>query len=105
MANLNFMFRKNKEDFICEQCGESVKGDGYTNHCPYCLYSKHVDVHPGDRASDCHGLMVPIDNEAKQGDLVLIHKCAKCGFIKRNKRADNDSLDSIQKINKKIIYG
>lgn len=31
------------EDFICENCGTEVKGNGYTNHCPKCLWSKHVD--------------------------------------------------------------
>ena len=32
---------KNKEDFICENCGAFVVGTGYTSHCPQCLWSKH----------------------------------------------------------------
>ena len=39
------------EDFICENCGKDVEKSSYTarDHCPYCLYSKHVDINPGDR--------------------------------------------------------
>ena len=54
-------FIKVKEDFVCEHCGAEVKGDGYTNHCPKCLWSKHVDVHPGDRAAECGGMMALFD--------------------------------------------
>ena len=62
-------FIKNIEDFTCEHCGAPVKGTGYTNHCPKCLWSKHEDVNPGDRASDCHGLMKPIDIGVLQKEL------------------------------------
>ena len=54
-------FVRRREDFVCEHCGTKVVGDGYTNHCPKCLWSKHVDIMPGDRAEDCQGLMRPID--------------------------------------------
>lgn len=39
------------ESFICEHCHKKVEKLGYTSrdHCPYCLYSKHVDITPGDR--------------------------------------------------------
>ena len=43
-------FTRKVEDFTCEHCGREVHGNGYTNHCPHCLHSKHVDVNPGDRA-------------------------------------------------------
>ena len=49
--------------FICQNCGKEVLPltDGsYRNHCPFCLYSLHVDIIPGDRASDCGGIMKPI---------------------------------------------
>ena len=49
-------FIRKTEDFICEHCGREVRGNGYTNHCPYCLWSKHVDINPGDRAAGCGGL-------------------------------------------------
>lgn len=48
-------FQRQIEDFVCEKCGKEVKGDGYTDHCPRCLRSKHVDVNPGDRRSKCNG--------------------------------------------------
>ena len=53
------------ESFICENCGKKVTKLGYTarDHCPYCLYSKHLDINPGDRECTCHGLMKPIGIE------------------------------------------
>lgn len=91
----NGMFIKNREDFVCEHCGAEVIGDGYTNHCPQCLWSKHVDVDPGDRASTCGGLMEPVDVEVEHGEHVLIHKCQKCGHIKPNKVAKADNFDRV----------
>ena len=48
------------DSFICRVCGRLVvpegAGSGHRNHCPNCLHSLHVDVEPGDRASDCGGL-------------------------------------------------
>ncbi|GIW69886.1 MAG: hypothetical protein KatS3mg101_0633 [Patescibacteria group bacterium] len=54
------LFQKKKENFICKNCGYFVIGNGYTNHCPRCLYSEHVDINPGDRANTCEGLMEPV---------------------------------------------
>ena len=53
------------ENFICQNCGEQVSKLNYTarDHCPHCLYSKHVDIMPGDRANTCLGLMSPIGIE------------------------------------------
>lgn len=48
-------FQRTTENFVCEKCGFIVEGNGYTNHCPNCIWSKHVDIHPGDRASLCGG--------------------------------------------------
>jgi len=91
------MFIPREEPFTCENCGSLVapllKGT-YRNHCPKCLFSKHVDAEgPGDRASGCGGLMEPIalDQDGKKG-FVLIHKCEKCGKISRNKAAPDDEL-------------
>ena len=55
--------RKENSQFLCEQCGRHVlplSNGSYRNHCPFCLFSKHVDILPGDRASDCGGLMEPV---------------------------------------------
>ncbi|MCK9497721.1 MAG: RNHCP domain-containing protein [Candidatus Colwellbacteria bacterium] len=86
-------FKKKKEDFVCENCGELVKGDGYTNHCPKCLWSKHVDVNPGDRLSKCGGMMEPIYLDWANGMFSIIHKCLKCGHIKRNIASPDDNID------------
>ena len=69
-------FQRKVENFKCEHCGQMVEGNGYTNHCPYCLWSKHVDNSPGDRTNHCEGLMMPIDYEVKRsGTYFIIHKC------------------------------
>jgi len=91
-------FQRKIENFICKNCGAKVIGDGYTNHCPLCLWSKHVDINPGDRASNCQGLMEPIALENKNGEQVIVHRCIKCGFQKRNKVAKNDSFNDLLNI-------
>ena len=91
-------FQKTVENFTCDNCGFHVKGDGYTNHCPQCLFSKHVDVNPGDRAAECGGLMEPVSCETEGGGYVLTHKCRLCGHTKRNKLSDNDNFDELVRI-------
>ncbi len=88
-------FTRTTENFVCEHCGAEVKGNGYTNHCPKCLYSKHVDVNPGDREADCGGLMEPIDFEMKNGSYVIVHKCQKCGFVRKNKVSEDDDFQAV----------
>ena len=81
------------EDFTCEQCGEHVKGTGYTDHCPNCLTSKHVDVNPGDRTSKCKGLMRPIAAEYKNGEYTISYECQKCKLRHRIKSAPDDNTE------------
>lgn len=85
-------FTKNDNPFVCANCGREVlpMGSSSRNHCPFCLCSLHVDVNPGDRANECGGLMRPIRSEpdAKHG-FIIIHKCEKCGEIRRNRAALN----------------
>lgn len=96
-------FTKNDNGFICANCGFEVKPLGYTsrNHCPKCLCSLHVDIMPGDRANTCGGIMDPIKAEPdpKKG-YIIIHRCRKCGEIKRNKAANEakEQPDDIRKI-------
>jgi rubrerythrin len=97
------LFQKKVEDFICEKCGQKVVGDGYTNHCPKCLWSKHVDINPGDRASECQGMMRPIKVEVEKGDYILIHICEKCSFVRRKKVETEDNFDEILKIAKGAV--
>lgn len=73
-------FSRRIENFVCEHCGAPVTGDGYTNHCPHCLWSKHVDVNPGDRAHSCGGMMEPVGLEGASPDYRVLHRCTRCGF-------------------------
>ena len=88
-------FMRQKEDFICDFCGLHNTGDGYTNHCCNCLYSKHVDIEPGDRLSACGGLMKPVYVSYTARDSYISHKCLKCGFEKKNKVQTNDSVEAM----------
>ncbi len=88
-------FIKRSEDFVCENCGAKVAGSGYTNHCPACLWSKHVDNEPGDRLSQCGGLMRPASLEGASPNYALVHVCQRCGHQKRNKVSPDDSADAI----------
>ncbi|MFA5319276.1 MAG: RNHCP domain-containing protein, partial [Candidatus Paceibacterota bacterium] len=74
-------FKRKIEDFVCENCGARVPGNGFTNHCPKCLWSKHVDINPGDRAESCGGLMEPIGMALEKGKYVITQKCLACGRI------------------------
>jgi Zn finger protein HypA/HybF involved in hydrogenase expression len=90
---MSLQFKRTIENFTCEHCGASVVGNGYTNHCPQCLWSKHVDVFPGDRAESCGGLMEPIGQEMANGEHDILYRCTKCGIERRNKVAADDNRD------------
>lgn len=91
-------FQRTKEDFTCERCGFFVRGSGYTNHCPQCLWSKHVDVNPGDRQEKCHGLMEPVGLKVKGEGYNILYHCVSCGFERWNRTSENDNFDTILKI-------
>lgn len=82
--------------FTCENCNEEihpVTNGRYRNHCPFCLYSVHLDIIPGDRASSCRALMKPIQltYKSKKG-WQIIHVCLKCSA----KKACRIAEDTIQ---------
>lgn len=85
------------EDFTCENCGKIVKAAKKTvrDHCPYCLYSKHVDINPGDRANNCKGLLKPIGIEKFKNTYKIIYKCEKCNEYHKNIIACDDNSDLI----------
>ncbi len=104
-----------KKSFKCQNCGFLVEVDGYIgtknrNHCPVCLYSKHVDEKkPGDRKSSCGGLMEPIDitfkkekldkyGNKKQGELMIVHRCKRCKKQINNRIAADDNEEKIIEI-------
>ena len=90
-------FSKLDEEFICENCNKSVNKLNYTSrdHCPYCLYSKHVDVNPGDRNNECKGLLEPIEIEKFKDTYKIIYKCKKCKELHKNIMANDDDMNLI----------
>ncbi len=109
--------RMAEKSFICLNCGQRVSikavGTKNRNHCPNCLWSLHVDDKmPGDRKSNCRGLMKPIGltfkNEgldkyghARTGEIMIIHQCVLCGKILNNRIAGDDNPKKILEITKK----
>jgi hypothetical protein len=90
-------FIPREEAFTCEHCGGTVEPLGrgtYRDHCPKCLWGKHVDLHgPGDRLSKCKGLLMPVavDLNGKKG-YVVEYECLSCGMQSRNKAAPDDDV-------------
>ncbi len=91
----NFTMRD--EEFICENCGNKVLPLGYTarDHCPFCLYSKHVDIMPGDRKNTCKGLLKPVGIEKFKDTYKILYRCEKCGETHKNIMAKDDDMDLI----------
>ncbi len=90
-------------DFNCRNCGKKVSnlawGTKNRNHCPHCLHSLHVDNIVGDRLSKCGGLMKPIGKTLKKdGEEVLVHECVKCGEIRKNRVAGDDSMENVAEL-------
>ena len=85
------------EPFTCENCQRNVNKLNYTarDHCPYCLYSKHVDIMPGDRQNPCKGLLKPIAIEKFKDIYKIVYKCQKCHQIHKNIMANDDNMDLI----------
>ena len=88
------------ESFKCENCGFLVDKLNYSarDHCSNCLYSKHVDISPGDRMNTCLGLMKPIGIEKYKNTYKIVYKCLKCGQIHKNIMANDDNYDIIIKL-------
>jgi len=85
------------EQFICEHCNKNVDKLNYSarDHCPYCLYSKHVDINPGDRNNTCQGLLKPIGIEKFKDTYKIVYKCERCGEFHKNIIATDDDMDTI----------
>ncbi len=94
-------FIARQEPFTCEHCGEDVKPletGSYRNHCPKCLWSKHVDKDgPGDRKSECKGLMKPVglDYRKKKG-WMIVHQCTECRKEIPNIAACDDDMTVVK---------
>lgn len=91
------------ESFVCEKCGKKVKKLGYTarDHCPYCLYSKHVDINPGDRNNSCKGMLEPVGIEKFKDSFKIIYLCEKCHKTHKNIMAKDDDMNKIIELSKR----
>ena len=92
------------ESFRCENCGKYVNKLEYTarDHCPYCLYSKHLDINPGDRMNTCMGLMIHIGIEKFKNSYKIIYSCEKCHKSHKNIMATDDNFDIIISLSKNV---
>lgn len=99
-------------DFKCAHCGAFVSsahqlsGVNHRNHCPYCLWSCHLDLYAaGDRLSACKAAMKPIGLTMKKdrnkyrlesrGELTLIHECVECMALSINRIAADDDAETM----------
>jgi len=99
-------------DFTCRRCRALVlahnflSGVQHRNHCPWCLWSRHMDLYrAGDRLSACRGLMRPVGLALKRvekkygfnkpGELMLVHWCEDCGRLSLNRIAADDDIQAI----------
>ncbi|HSK66958.1 MAG TPA: RNHCP domain-containing protein [Anaerolineales bacterium] len=99
-------------DFTCGHCHAIVSsahflsGVNNRNHCPYCLWSCHLDLYAsGDRLSACKGQMRPIGLTMKKGrnkyameargELMLVHECTDCSALSINRIAADDDASTI----------
>ncbi|CAG1008032.1 hypothetical protein ANAEL_03615 [Anaerolineales bacterium] len=99
-------------DFRCTNCGALVSslhmlsGVNNRNHCPYCLWSCHLDLYSaGDRLSACKAGMKPIGLTLKRsrnkyqadarGELMLVHACVDCATVSINRIAADDDPEAI----------
>lgn len=96
------------EGFVCKNCGAFVTyeapGTHNRNHCPFCLFSRHVDISRGDRRSQCGAMMKPIGVvKRRDGEELLVHQCRGCFYISKNRIAGDDNEDELEKIRKNNI--
>jgi hypothetical protein len=99
-------------DFRCLACHNPVSGLSvvsgvhHRNHCPYCLWSRCLDLYvPGDRLSACKAGMRPVGLALKRvnkkyaaqkaGELMLVHFCDECGKVSLNRLAADDDPQAV----------
>jgi len=88
--------RRGPDSFRCRNCRLDVPmaapGTQHRNHCPNCLWSRHVDEVPGDRAADCAASMEPIGVSVRDdGEWALVHRCMACATVHVNRIAGDDN--------------
>ena len=114
------MQEEDQRGFRCLNCQSWVSVNPYMgtdnrNHCSYCLWTKHVDGEtPGDRMSNCRSGMKPIaltfkksglskTGDLRQGEIMIVHQCLKCGKLCINRIAADDNSNEILKTFEKSL--
>ncbi len=99
-------FTMKDEPFVCDHCHLEVSPLQYSarDHCPYCLYSKHVDISPGDRANDCQGLLLPCGIEKFKDTYKIIYRCQRCHQQHKNIMANDDDIEEIIRLSQNENY-
>ena len=109
-------------DFKCAHCrvivssAHALSGVNNRNHCPYCLWSCHLDLYAaGDRLSACKGQMKPVGLTMKmgrnkyrldnRGELMLVHQCVDCGIVSINRVAADDDSSTILAVFQESLAG
>ena len=101
-------------DFRCVRCEAYVcakaflAGVNHRNHCPYCLWSRHLDLfEAGDRFSACKAPMEPVGLTFKRrnkkyrpvaGELMLVHRCTGCETLSINRIAADDLAEVVMEV-------
>ena len=102
-------------DFKCQHCSAYVStsrllaGVANRNHCPYCLWSRHLDLfEAGDRLAACKAPMRPVGLTMKNSrnkyarigssELMLVHLCTDCECISINRIAADDVPQAIMEV-------
>ena len=102
-------------EFRCLHCRQLVStnhllsGVQNRNHCPYCLWSRHLDLYQaGDRLAACKAAMRPVGLTVKRaakkyaapysGELMLIHQCVDCGKVSINRIAADDIAETLYQV-------
>ncbi|GII93698.1 RNHCP domain-containing protein [Sinosporangium siamense] len=95
--------RSTSNSFRCVHCRLDVSldapGTSHRNHCPNCLWSRHLDNTPGDRAADCGASMSPIAIHVRpNGEWSIVHRCAACDTLDVNRIAGDDNPLSLMRL-------
>ncbi|GAA4135170.1 RNHCP domain-containing protein [Actinomadura keratinilytica] len=90
------MSTRRTDTFTCVRCGltasASAPDGARRNHCPTCLHSLHVLDRAGGGPSRCRSRMAPIAIAVlRDGDWMLIHRCAGCGELTSNPVRQDDN--------------
>ncbi len=97
-------FIQNNQPFSCIHCNYDVREhpSSSRDHCNRCLYSLHVDIHPGDRANDCKGILEPIGLLIKNGQVKIVYECQKCHERLNNVIAPDDDKQTVISLASKV---